>query len=205
MPSPITSTITQSWQNFTTYSDNEVPCNQFIPLDSWEQCEKRLFDAEWFTLTSSNLTWIASPDRFNEPKTNLTTACDYFIDITDYDSCVKRASYSGTAAKWFQIKSDDANIKNTYTTNSPYYDCWGYQEDRSGANCISRVGDPTKSYFHYKKKSLGSYNIDDVYDTISCAYYYFDECETDNAADAAAALTCKYDKCKLFANLEANY
>jgi hypothetical protein len=54
------------------------------------------------------------------------------------------------------------------------------------------------------KKSLDSYKIADTYDTISCAYYYFDECEKDNAADAAAALTCKYDKCKLFANLNTN-
>jgi hypothetical protein len=162
-----------------------------------------LFDAEWYTLTSTNLTWIASPDRFTTPNKNLTTSCDYFIDITNYDSCVKRASYSGDPAKWFKVKSDVTTIKNTYTTNYPYYDCWGYQTARTGANCIKRVGDATKSYFSYKERSLNSYNVAG-YDTISCAYYYFDECEKASPADAAAALTCKYDKCKLLANFKAN-
>jgi len=183
-------------------SPADIPCEQFIPLDSWAQCEKRLFDNEWLTLTSANLTWVASPFRWSASYTNLSTGCDYFVDVEDYASCQKRAQYSSSSStlKWFEVQSSNAQITNPYTTGQAYYDCWEFQTSKTATNCVTRAGGSPAFFFEEKGREIeGFYNSKLGLDLVSCPHYKFDECETANASDVAAQLSCKATACKAYA------
>lgn len=192
-------TMTQSWQNFSTVSTNGIPCNQFIPLDSWEQCEKRRFDNEWLRLTSANLTWIASPDLWSgSAYTNVSTSCDYWLDVVDYATCQSRARYgSASDTDTFFTTNTNSKLDNPYLTDNTLYDCWEFQTSKTGANCVARAG-TGNFFFEQKARDIDSYGTYKGTSVVSCAHYYFDECEDANEA-VADQLTCKAAKCKALA------
>jgi len=54
-----------------------------------------------------------------------TTACDYHIDVVDYDSCIKRANF-GTEVTTNKFFTTNVGFENPYTTAKTYYNCWAF-------------------------------------------------------------------------------